>query len=708
MLALVLMLALTACDTMGPQTPEIVATNLAPAETPTAETAPTSPPATPETPADEPIEGESEETAGSDLFGVTWEWAILLDSMGQTEVSDPTRYTAVFNPDGSLNVMADCNVVNSEFITDGFNIEILPGAATMVECGPESQDQLFINSLNATNNYMVQDGELFMSLTGGTGTMVFRPGTTGDTPDLPGGAGEPALVGTTWEWVSTATGAEEIVVADPTRYTILFNADGTAAIQADCNSVIANYTANEDSTMTITLGPSTLMACPADSQADVLMAALPNVALYSFIDGHLVLDLPVDSGAIRFRPAGATTAPIPAPDAPAGLTGIAWEWVGTSAPGETITVQDPSRYQIFFNEDGTAGIVADCNVGNAEFTSGDEGSLSITLGVSTLAFCEDSQDTQFREGLAAAAFWSIDNGDLLIDLNETADNGTMRFRAGAGGTGTGPGDAEPLPEPGDETGLTGVTWQWVSTTTPVEEITATDPSLYTIVFFPDGTAGIKADCNVGNAEFSTGEGGSISILLGVSTLAFCEESQDQIFRTGLEAAAVYSFDENGDLLLDMMADSGTMRFTPVADGAGAGESGAEGGTTTPPKGDIQVMPPEGMHGGLVGPAWHLTQIVKRDGTVTINEPARYTISFNADGTANFQADCNVGGATFTASQDHLTITPGPITMAYCGPGSLDQMFLGGLTNAQSFAIQDGNLVITMLYESGTLVFQPVR
>ena len=46
------------------------------------------------------------------------------------------------------------------------------------------------------------------------------------------------------------------------------------------------------------------------------------------------------------------------------------------------------------------------------------------------------------------------------------------------------------------------------------------------------------------------------------------------------------------------------------------------------------------------------------------------------------------------------------TMAFCGVGSFDQIFLGGLTNAQGYRLEEGNLLIDMLYESGTLVFMP--
>lgn len=700
LMVLILSLALVACDTMGPQPPAIVATDVAPDVAPdggvpaatdaAAYPAPsdaTSEPAPPEAPADSPIGGE---TAGSNLTGVTWEWAVLVDQMGQTEVTDPTRYTAVFNADGTLNLKADCNTVISQYITNGASLEIVPGVTTLVACETGSQDQLFLNSLNAAESYMVQDGELYVVLRGGSGTMIFRPGVTTDTPEVPGGSGTPALTGVTWEWVSTTTGAEVITVADPTRYTMTFDDKGMIAIKADCNNVIASYVAGADNSMGIVLGPATLMACPADSQADLFTAALPNVAIYSFIDGNLVLDLPASSGSIVLRPAGATTT-TPAPSGTV-LTGITWEWVSTTLPSEEITVADPTRYQITFNEDGTAGLKADCNVGNAEYTAGEDGSLTIILGVSTMALCENSQDAQFRAGLEAAATYAVDGNDLHIELNPGTGGGTMRFRS-AGAT-------PPPPASGGETGLTGVTWQWVSTVTPMEEITVADPSRYTLVFFDDGTMGIKADCNVGNAEYTAGEDKTMSILLGVSTLAFCENSQDQVFRTGLEAAAVYFFDENGDLMIDMIASSGTMRFVAVEDAAPTGQTPSKGEVTTPPIGTP----------GLVGPTWQLTLVAKKDGqNIPVNDPTRYAITFNADGTANIKADCNsIIAAYVIGAGNTMTVTPGPSTLVYCGPSSLDQVYMGGLTNTMGYRLEDGNLLIDMLYASGTLVFAPAR
>ena len=674
-LGLVLLIALAACDTMGPTTQEVLPTDSypapageSPAEVPTTDGASTG----------EQPEGETG-TPGADLQGITWEWVSLLDPTGQTTASDPSRYTVTFNPDGTAAVVADCNNIVSSYVTDGVNLEILPGASTLMACPEGSQDQLFANSLTAAESYVVQDGELFITMSGGTGTIIFRPAPVASSGEQPAG---PTLTGPTWEWVALTTPLETITATDPARYTLQFNEDGTATVGADCNTVAATYTANEDSTIVITLGASTMMACPEDSQADVFTAGLSNAAIYSFIDGDLYIDMPASAGTMRFRAAGTAEGPI-SPDTE--LTGIIWEWVSTTTAAEEITSADPSRYRIIFNDDGTAGLTADCNVGNAEYTVGEDGSMTITLGVSTMAFCENSQDTIFRDGLAAAAAYYVDEGDLFIDLLD--DAGTMRFRNGGAAE-------EPAEPPATADSLTGMTWEWVKTVTPVEEVVAVDQTRYNIVFNEDGTASIKADCNNGTATYTTGEGGSITIIPGAMTLAMCpEDSQATRFMADLSGAAIYFF-QDGNLFIDLFASSGTMQFAPAS-----GE--AEGGA--PEKGEGMT----GATGELVGTTWKMDMIARPAGDITVNGPALYTVTFNADGTLNFQADCNVGAGAYTTGEGGaLTITLGPSTMAYCGPQSLDQVFLGGLTNAMAYRLDGGSLQIDMLYESGTIMLSP--
>ena len=671
-ISLILLLALAACDTMGPTQQEVLPTDAA-APVETTQPAPeTTVPIT-----GEEAEGTTEE-AGADLRGVTWEWVSLLDPMGQTTATDPARYTITFNAGGTANVRADCNNVVASYRTDGINLVIEPGVTTLAACPEDTQDQLFLNSLGATESYVVQDGELFITMSGGSGTVIFRTATGEGSAEVPAG-GLAGLTNVTWQWVSTTTPTEEIVAADPTRYTIFFSDDGTAGITADCNVGNAEHVTGEDGSMSITLGVSTLAFCE-DSQDTLFRSQLETASGYRLEGDELLIDLSGGTSTMRFRNGGA-------PDMAAGdteLTGIMWQWVSTTTPAEETVAADPARYTITFSADGTAGITADCNLGNAEYTTGEDGSMSITLGVSTLAFCEDSQDTTFRSGLEAAAMYRIEDGALLIDL--AGEAGTMRFQNG--GATTTDGTA-----PESET-LTGVTWQWVRTVTPVEEIVAADPTRYQIVFNEDGTANIKADCNTGLAVYTAGDDGALAITPGAMTLALCpEDSQATQFMSGLSAAAIYFF-RDGNLHIDQFASSGTMEFAPA--------DMAEGETGTPDKGEAV-----GPTAGFVGTVWQLNTIAKRDGDITINDPSRYTVAFNADGTLNLQADCNVGGAAYTTGDGNmLTITPGPMTLAFCGAGSLDQIFIGGLTNAMSYRLENGNLIIDMLYESGSMVFSP--
>jgi heat shock protein HslJ len=374
---------------------------------------------------------------------------------------------------------------------------------------------------------------------------------------------------------------------------------------------------------------------------------------------------------------GATTAP--------ALTGTTWQWTESMTANTATAVADPTRYAITFNEDGTANITADCNAVTGTYTTDANGALTITLGASTAVGCpEDSQDTEFLAALATAASYSFDGETLMI--GQAGDAGTLLFQAAAA---TGETEAGGAGE-ASEMSLTGTVWQWVETITPMETITAADPTRYTITFNEDGTAAIGADCNQVTATYTVADS-ALTIVPGASTLALCpEDSQATAFLAGLSSAAIYFF-QDGHLFIDQFASAGTLKLAPAA----AAEEPDKGETTAP------------ATGGLVGPVWQLTGITKVDGNITINDPTRYTISFNADGTANLVTDCNVGGATYSTGEGNtLTITPGVSTMAFCGPGSFDQIFLGGLTNAMGYRIEEGNLLIDMLYESGTLMFVP--
>ena len=116
------------------------------------------------------------------------------------------------------------------------------------------------------------------------------------------GAGTASIEGTVWEWTGTITPVDEIVVATPERYTLELAAGGTASVRFDCNRGSGQYTLSDRE---LGFGPfmSTRMACPEDSLDLRYEKDLSRVKTFFLTDGMLHLELPYDSGVMRFRPA---------------------------------------------------------------------------------------------------------------------------------------------------------------------------------------------------------------------------------------------------------------------------------------------------------------------------------------------------------------------------------------------------------------------
>ena len=100
-------------------------------------------------------------------------------------------------------------------------------------------------------------------------------------------------------------------------------------------------------------------------------------------------------------------------------------------------------------------------------------------------------------------------------------------------------------------------------------------------------------------------------------------------------------------------------------------------------------------GSLTGVVWQLTN-VKFSGqstSNTISEPYNYTIEFQTNGIAIVKADCNTAHLTYSTNGNHLTMTAGPMTLAYCGTGSLSSEFVQALQQATSYTLQGNTLTI---------------
>jgi heat shock protein HslJ len=119
--------------------------------------------------------------------------------------------------------------------------------------------------------------------------------------------------------------------------------------------------------------------------------------------------------------------------------------------------------------------------------------------------------------------------------------------------------------------------------------------------------------------------------------------------------------------------------------------------------------PENTIQGII---WQWTSLTNKttEETITVTNPENYTITFNADGTLNGQADCN----TFTGAysqENGFIITLGATTTMYCGDASLDQQYLqflssvvaGGPDGQGNLALENAGGEQRMLFKNGGAV-----
>lgn len=104
----------------------------------------------------------------------------------------------------------------------------------------------------------------------------------------------------TWRWDSLVTPVETVKPDRPERYTIRFERTGRVALRADCNRGGGSYTVLPDRRLTVGPIALTRMACPSGSLSDRFANDVGRVSSYFVRDGALFLEMPVDSGTLRF------------------------------------------------------------------------------------------------------------------------------------------------------------------------------------------------------------------------------------------------------------------------------------------------------------------------------------------------------------------------------------------------------------------------
>jgi heat shock protein HslJ len=232
------------------------------------------------------------------------------------------------------------------------------------------------------------------------------------------------LTGSRWQWQrSEYSDDSTVVVRDPSRYTLEFLPDGRLAIRADCNQVLGRYSQN-GSQLTIELGPSTLVACPPDSQADVFVRELPQVASHVFDGGNLVLNLKVDTGNMIFSP-------LARPE----LVGSEWRLVSyNNGRGAVVSVLPEPPASATFTAEGQIHGSAGCNTYRGSYTVSEE-TLSIGPLATTRMACAPpvmAQEQAFLQALESATQYCFE-ADRLVLRNAAGAMQAIFTPAGAAG-----------------------------------------------------------------------------------------------------------------------------------------------------------------------------------------------------------------------------------------------------------------------------------
>jgi heat shock protein HslJ len=95
-----------------------------------------------------------------------------------TEAGGTPSYTVVYGRDGNMAFKADCNNGRAQYdVTGGMagGLAMQPAAITLAACGPESDSDLMINGLQASQNYQVHPGGSVLELVrpAGGGSLFF-------------------------------------------------------------------------------------------------------------------------------------------------------------------------------------------------------------------------------------------------------------------------------------------------------------------------------------------------------------------------------------------------------------------------------------------------------------------------------------------------------------------------------------------------------
>lgn len=464
-----------------------------------------------------------------------------------------------------------------------------------------------------------------------------------------------------WQWLrSTYNNDTELVVDDPSHYTVEFKADGTLGIQADCNQLSWTYTQESNSLSINDFGPTTLAMCPPGSLDQAFLKDLSEVAGYVMNEGNLVLNLMADAGNMIFQPATAGTGGGVGID-PQSVTidtmGLPYSWQANLVPARPYDTSQPpgpmglpEHIQINFGITSPADrqpgdpvlYIIPVEAYRKMYEENGDQSVASTVDMQLEMLFEPPEGLP-KDGMPVLPFEeAIGYNDLAVQgsyLNSDMFRG-LRF------VGRFAQDANPVTNEGLRYVFQGY---------------AGEVSEYLIAFFyPVTTEALPSSME----EVPESEQASVT-----------EDPEPYLDEKGEMLNSLAASDWEPDLsLLDAVI--GSLKFEATASDR-----------------------------DLLGQWYWLRSTYSNDTEVEVDVPSRYMVEFKADGILAIRADCNQLSWAYTREGDSLTIdASGPMTLAQCPLGSLDEQFLQDLGEVAGYVMNEGNLVLNIRADAGNMIF----
>jgi len=239
------------------------------------------------------------------LENVEWRLTSYLGADGMTDVVDEAPITLSF-ADGKAVGNAGCNRYFTSYeVKDDAMTFGEPIGRTMMACPDPvmEQEDAYLALLPKVATFKLDDHSLTLFDANGETLLAFELPATAAGPEK-----EATLIGPVWQWQRTEMSNDEtITVDDPTLYTVQFKDDGSVVVKADCKMAQGDFT-DDNGSLSIQLGPTTMNVCSDDSLADEFLKELSYAGTYVFDDdGNLVINMQMDGGNLYFAAAQEVT-----------------------------------------------------------------------------------------------------------------------------------------------------------------------------------------------------------------------------------------------------------------------------------------------------------------------------------------------------------------------------------------------------------------